>query len=261
MASTATITPLSDHPVFKRPIKQMDPPMNAYDPLYLARKKQCPEQILKNGKQLAFFTEGELSPDTVTVVCFPAAGFGKCEFIPAEQIPGVFLVCIDDAGHGNSTELTKEPVFSESVSDVVELLDALGVEKFYVMGHSRGGCHALQVASALKDRVLGCATLSAPTDLHHSSLSKKEQKKLDSVSALMLSSNGCCKSLIRMGFKGLYYHPDKTKDFGFTGHSSGGYSYYVGKATGGAPKEICKDHFFVSKLLDAELNGINSKVC
>ena len=57
---------------------------------------------------------------------------------------------------------------------------------------------------------------------------------------------------------GVYYYPDKTKDFGFAGHSSGGYKYYKSKMTGGAPKAMESDHFFISKLLDAELNGANS---
>ena len=47
-------------------------------------------------------------------------------------------------------------------------------------------------------------------------------------------------------------------DFGFAGHSSGGFSYYKSKATGGAPKEMSTDHFFVTKLLDSELHGMNS---
>ena len=59
--------------------------------------------------------------------------------------------------------------------------------------------------------------------------------------------------------KGYYYYPDKTKDFGFAGHSAGGFAYYVSKQTGGAPPEIEKDHFFVTKLLDSELNGMNSR--
>jgi len=59
--------------------------------------------------------------------------------------------------------------------------------------------------------------------------------------------------------KGMYYHPDKTKDFGFAGHMSGGFKYYKSKETGGAPDAIEQDHFFVTKLLDAELHGSNTK--
>ena len=50
---------------------------------------------------------------------------------------------------------------------MLELLDALGVGKFHVCGYSRGGCHAMQVAAAVPDRVLGCAAISSPCDLWH----------------------------------------------------------------------------------------------
>ena len=72
------------------------------------------------------------------VVCFPSAGFGKWGFVPREPIPGIYLVAVDDIGHGNSSPLEKCPVFSESVGEVEELLNALEIEKFYVVGHSRG---------------------------------------------------------------------------------------------------------------------------
>ena len=46
-------------PVFKKPVP-MEPPLTAFDPAYLERKAQLPEQIfkLKSGQQLSYFTEG-----------------------------------------------------------------------------------------------------------------------------------------------------------------------------------------------------------
>ena len=58
-------------------------------------------------------------------------------------------MAVDDMGHGNSSPLEKCPVFSESVEEVEELLNALEIEKFYVFGHSRGGAHSLQISAAL----------------------------------------------------------------------------------------------------------------
>ena len=49
-------------------------------------------------------------------------------------------------------------------SEVLELLDELQIGKFYVCGHSRGGCHAMQVAAAAPDRVLGCAVTGRISD-------------------------------------------------------------------------------------------------
>jgi hypothetical protein len=109
-------------PKFKRPVPT-SPPLNEFDSAYLARKAQVPEQILrlKSGLQFSYFTEGNVG-DTA-VVCFPAAGFGKWEYVPREPLPGIFLVAVDDMGHGNSSPLQEPPSFAESVPQVVELLD------------------------------------------------------------------------------------------------------------------------------------------
>ena len=244
-------------PKFRKPVP-MTPPLTAFDPVYLQRKEELPERIfrLKSGRQLSYFTEGRV--EDPAVVCFPSAGLGKAEFITREPIPGVYLVCIDDMGHGSSSQLEHPVVFSESVPEIAELLDELNVGKFYVCGHSRGGCHAMQCAAALLGRVLGCAVISSPCDINHASLSKQERKKVGG-GAAMFNAKGCFGALTRFFMKNVYYYPDKSKDFGFTGHMAGGYSYYKGKATGGAPKCMEKDHFFVTKLLDSELNGANSK--
>ena len=258
--NSAKVNPGGGGPLFKKKIAKMSPPLTAFDPGYLQRKAAVPEQLftLKNGKQLSYFTEG--SVEDKAVVCLPSAGLGKCCFIPREPIPGVFLIAIDPMGHGNSSPIEKPTDFEESVIEVRELLDGLKVDKFYVLGWSCGGVHAMQISAALPGRVLGCAAISSPCDLHHPSLSKKEAKKLDEKGALILNQSGCLGGLVRWMMKGIYYYPDKTKDFGFAGHSGGGYQYYVGKETGGAPPEIEKDHFFVTKLLDSELNGTNSRI-
>eukprot|EP00944_MAST-04C_sp_MAST-4C-sp1_P014764 g14764.t1 len=257
----ATVAPSSSEgPKFKKPVPT-DPPLLEFDPAYLKRKAELPEQIfhLKSGKQLAYFTEGNKGDPAV--VCFPSAGFGKCQFIPREPIPGIYLVAVDDMGHGNSSPLEKCPVFSESVEEVEELLNALEIEKFYVFGHSRGGSHALQISAALPERALGCATLGTPITIKHPSFSKQDVKDLDPHGALKaFNANGCFGGCLRHMTKNLYYYPDKTKDFGFAGWSYGGYKYYISKECGGAPKEMQKDLFFVTKILDSELHGSNSKM-
>ena len=256
----AAVAPLVEGPKFKKPVPT-EPPLLAFDPAYLKRKQQLPEQIfhLKSGKQMAYFTEGK--KEDPAVVCFPAAGFGKWKFVPREPIPGVYLVAIDDIGHGNSSPLEKCPVFSESVAEVQEILAALEIENFYVIGHSRGGCHALQIAAAMPERTLGCATLSSPITIKYPSFSKQDIKELDPYGLCKsFNSTGCFGWCIRAMYKNVYYYKDKKKDFGFTGHSAGGYKYYISKETGGAPKEMRKDHFFVTKFLDSELHGSNSKM-
>ena len=49
-----------------------------------------------------------------------------------------------------------------AASDVAQLMDAAGVDRFAVMGASGGGPHALACAAALLDRVVAAVTLSSP---------------------------------------------------------------------------------------------------
>lgn len=261
-------------PKFKKPIP-MTPPLTDWDPAYVKRRAELPEQIfkLKNGKQFSYFTEG--NKEDPAVVCFPPAAWGKYSYVMKEPLKGVFLIAVDDMGNGNSTPIDKPPVFSESVADIAELLDGLGVSKFYICGHSRGGVTAMQCAAGLGDRVLGCVVISSPCDYGHASVTsdKEVQKKLNTpnggqgkggfntvmkdVMAVYNPKGGCFVGCMKMMHNGACYHKDKTKDFGFTGWEAGGYAYYIGKQTGGAPVSLKEDHFFVCACLDAELHGAN----
>ena len=188
--SSAKVSPGGGGPVFKKNISKMSPPLTAFDPGYLQRKAAVSDQLftLKNGKQLSFFTEG--SVEDKAVVCLPSAGFGKSCFIPRETIPGVFLIAIDTMGHGNSSPIDKPINFEESVLEVQELLDGLNVNKFYLLGWSRGGVHAMQISAALPGRVLGCAVISSPCDLCHPGLSKKKPKSSMSKGQWLLIRQG-----------------------------------------------------------------------
>jgi pimeloyl-ACP methyl ester carboxylesterase len=72
---------------------------------------------------------------------------------------------VDRPGHGLS-----EPYQNRSLldwaDDVRQLADHLGIDKFYVMGLSAGGPHALACAYKLKERISACAVVSglAPPD-------------------------------------------------------------------------------------------------
>ena len=151
-------------------------------------------------------------------------------------------------------------IFSENVPEVVELVDGLKIGKFYVSGHSCGGVLAMQIAAAQPERVLGLAVISSPGNIFNPSLSKADRKMHDPEgNASVIDSNGCMGAIVRKLMDGTYYHPDKSKDFGFAGGGGfGGFKYYIGKETGGCPNAMLSDHYFVSKILDAELHGSNT---
>lgn len=72
-------------------------------------------------------------------------------------------VSYDRPGYGGSTPRIGRDVAS-AAADVAAIADALGLERFAVMGHSGGSPHALACAALLPDRVVGavCAAVIAP---------------------------------------------------------------------------------------------------
>ena len=90
-------------------------------------------------------------------MCFASAGFNVRSLVPPEPIPGLYVVYVNQMGHGNSSPLDEPIVFSEAVPEVLELADGLKLDKFHTCGHSCGGVYAMQIAAAHPERVLGGA--------------------------------------------------------------------------------------------------------
>jgi pimeloyl-ACP methyl ester carboxylesterase len=71
---------------------------------------------------------------------------------------GVRLISYDRPGYGGSERLPDRRV-ADVAQDVAAIADALGVERFGVVGRSGGGPHALACAALLADRVTRAAVL------------------------------------------------------------------------------------------------------
>jgi pimeloyl-ACP methyl ester carboxylesterase len=79
-------------------------------------------------------------------------------FAGAERL-GMRWVSYDRPGYGGSTPLPGRGV-SSAAECAVAVADALGIERFAVVGHSGGGTHALACAGLLPERVLGAVSLA-----------------------------------------------------------------------------------------------------
>jgi pimeloyl-ACP methyl ester carboxylesterase len=73
---------------------------------------------------------------------------------------GIRLISYDRAGYGGSTGRPGRAVVDEA-SDVRAIADSLGIDRFAVWGHSKGGSYALACASMLPDRLVAAASLGA----------------------------------------------------------------------------------------------------
>jgi pimeloyl-ACP methyl ester carboxylesterase len=94
------------------------------------------------------------------VVFIHGAGFADA-FLPLTSEPSVRdhyrAIRYSRRGHAGSTHMTHPVAIADHAADCRNLLAALGVEKAHVVGHSYGGCVALQLASDAPDVVLTLA--------------------------------------------------------------------------------------------------------
>jgi len=73
---------------------------------------------------------------------------------------GIRWIGYDRPGYGGSTPLPDRSV-AAAAGDAAAVADALGVDRFAVMGHSGGGPHALACAALLPDRVSAVVSVAA----------------------------------------------------------------------------------------------------
>jgi pimeloyl-ACP methyl ester carboxylesterase len=79
-------------------------------------------------------------------------------FAAAEEL-GIRWVSYDRPGYGGSSPHPGRDVASAAAC-VSTIADALGIDRFAVMGHSGGGSHALACATLLPGRVLGAVVVA-----------------------------------------------------------------------------------------------------
>jgi pimeloyl-ACP methyl ester carboxylesterase len=90
----------------------------------------------------------------------PNIGAPPAPLFPASARLGIRWVSYDRPGYGGSTSNPGRDVAS-AATYVTSVADALGIERFAVMGHSGGGPHALACGALLPERVLGVVSIAA----------------------------------------------------------------------------------------------------
>ncbi|MBF8190167.1 alpha/beta hydrolase [Nonomuraea sp. K274] len=89
----------------------------------------------------------------------PNIGTPPAPLFPASDPLGIRWVSYDRPGYGGSTPCPGRDLAS-AAGHVSRVADALGIERFAVMGHSGGGSHALACGALLADRVLAVVSVS-----------------------------------------------------------------------------------------------------
>lgn len=121
--------------------------------------------VLRDGRKLAFRDEG----DGIPVIAFHGMGsshhtwFGSGGPVPG----GVRLIAVDRPGYGDSSQPPCAYSYTQFAADIIELADALRIERFSVAGHSSGGPYALALAALHPTRVVSCAAVSSDPPYAH----------------------------------------------------------------------------------------------
>ncbi|MEU6353571.1 alpha/beta fold hydrolase [Streptomyces sp. NPDC047072] len=91
----------------------------------------------------------------------PGCRFGVVPEDVVRGHPGVRFLAYDRPGYGDSDRHPGSRV-ADAARDVADLADALGLDRFSVLGHSGGAPHALACAALLPSRVRRVAVLASP---------------------------------------------------------------------------------------------------
>ncbi|TDD89268.1 alpha/beta fold hydrolase [Actinomadura rubrisoli] len=117
---------------------------------------------LADGRTLHAYDTGSDAADPLTVFWHhgtPNIGAPPVPLFPAAARLGIRWVSFDRPGYGGSAPFPGRDVAS-AASCVSAVADALGIDRFAVMGHSGGGPHALACGALLPERVLGVVSVA-----------------------------------------------------------------------------------------------------
>jgi pimeloyl-ACP methyl ester carboxylesterase len=116
---------------------------------------------LRDGRALGYEEWGR--GDGVPILGFGGTTMSRLAHLgdEAPEAAGVRLILVDRPGYGLS-DFQPGRRLLDWPGDIVQLVDALGLERFAVFGMSGGGPHAAACAHALPDRVFALGLVSSP---------------------------------------------------------------------------------------------------
>jgi pimeloyl-ACP methyl ester carboxylesterase len=138
---------------------------------------------VRKGRRVGYAVFGD--PDGTPVVNCHGGLVSRNDCAPADDIArelGLRIISPDRPGIGLTDRLPGHDIVSWARTDLRDLVDALGLERFSVMGWSAGGQHALAAAHVLGERidrvaiVAGCLPIDDPAN--RSQLSALDQRLL-----------------------------------------------------------------------------------
>jgi pimeloyl-ACP methyl ester carboxylesterase len=120
---------------------------------------------LADGRTLHLYDTGGHGPTVFWHHGTPNTGEPPAPLLPSAAEWGVRWVSYDRPGYGRSTPRPGRNV-ATAAAETAAVADALGIDRFALMGHSGGATHALACAALLAERVTAavCVATVAPSD-------------------------------------------------------------------------------------------------
>lgn len=174
------------------------------DPTFVRGRLQ-----LADGRRLTYFDTGPRDGFPI-VYCHGAIGTPLGAAVDLEAIVaelGVRYLAISRPGIGGSDPAPGRTVI-DFAADVRELVDALEVERFGVVGVSAGGPYALAVARELEDRVSKVALCSSLSPLCAPHRTPGMQRRIRLALSVLAAAPGLCAAIGDLAVPVIRRHPD-----------------------------------------------------
>lgn len=121
---------------------------------------------LSSGLALSYAERGDRSGPALLLLPGPTDSWRSYEWVLERMPPSVRTIAASQRGHGDSDKPSTGYQVEDFAADVVPLLDALGIDRAVLAGHSGSCLVARRVAIDRPDRVAGLVLESSPTTLH-----------------------------------------------------------------------------------------------
>jgi pimeloyl-ACP methyl ester carboxylesterase len=120
--------------------------------------------LLADGRRLGYAVWGE--PEGQPVLLFHGSPGSRlyCPDPVATAAAGVRLITVDRPGYGRSAAAPGRRIL-DWPNDIEQLITALGIDRFALIGHSSGGPYALVCALAMPERITRMALVSCVVPL------------------------------------------------------------------------------------------------
>jgi pimeloyl-ACP methyl ester carboxylesterase len=119
--------------------------------------------VTRDGTELVYWTWPGAGPPTLLL--HGIGNYGRYWDLFADAVAGrLALVAPDARGHGESGRPADGYTAADFTADALAVLDAEGIERAVVVGHSMGGLHSINLAARHPERVRALVIVDASPD-------------------------------------------------------------------------------------------------